>query len=266
VDLTLFKAEVRKAWSRPIFELAVVLAGLFSLNSVGTLFEIIPIVRFESTVNSIITDALVLNMKTQMLPLAIICAILVSLSFARDFEQGLMQTLLSLPMSRSSLFIVKFLAVVVPLTFLSWGLTVFFISLNFYHSATTLLVVIQQTAWALPLTFLALTFYGGLATMISLALKKTIPSALPTMLTVFFIWFITTLTPGSIGGLADYIVFTPFKAPLVTLGRVLGVRYPPGALENSLPAWGFLALTVFYALMFLVPTYLYFIRRFEVRE
>ena len=266
MDLTLLKAEIRKVWSRPIFELAVGLVFLISLNSVPTLVEIMPLAEFQSTFNSMIVDALSDNMGSQMLPLVLLCGILVSLSFARDYEQGLMQTLMSLPISRASIFIVKFVAVVVPLTVLSWGVTVLVILLNFHSNVTATLMTIQLTAWALPITLLAVTFYAGLAAMISLAVRRTIPSALTTMLTGFFVWFITTLQTDTIGDLANYLVFTPYKAPIVALGRVLGIIYPETGLENALPAWGFLALIVFYALMFLVPTYLYFTQRFEVRE
>ena len=264
MDLTLLNAEIRKIWSRPIFELALGLVFLISLNNISTLFEITVLTQLQSTLSTLVAEALVKVISFQMLPLVLFCGILMSLSFAQDYEQGVMQTLLSLPVSRSSLFIVKFVTIVIPLTILSWGATVFVVLLNFYSTNT--LVVLQLAVWALPITFLAVTFYAGLAALISLTVKRTIHSVLITVLTGFFVWFITQLDIGMIGALADYLIFSPFKAPIVTLGRVLGVKYPETGLENALPAWGFLVLILFYALMFLVPTYLYFTRKFEVKE
>lgn len=266
LDLTLLKAEVRKVWSRPTLELAVGLVFMIALSSISTVVEIMMLAQFPSKFNSLVIEAISTSVVTQMLPLVLLSGILVSLSFARDYEQGLMQTLLSLPVSRASIFAVKFVAVVVPLTLLSWGITVFVLLLNFCSTVANNLLVLQLSSWALLVTFLAVMFYAGLAAMIALALKKTIPSVLTTVITGFIVWFISTLRSEIIGALADYLVFTPFKAPTVALGRVLGIKYPETGAENALPAWGFLALIVFYALMFLVPTYLYFTRKFEVKE
>jgi ABC-2 type transport system permease protein len=266
-NLALFKTEIRKAWSFPILELAVGFVTLVSITTVKPLLDVAVQSSFQSSFNSWVAEALSSNIGSQMLPLAILCGILVSLSFARDYEQGLMQTLLSSPVSRSAIFTIKFLAVVVPLTLVSWVVTLLILVLNFYSSATAVLTVIQFASLALPITLLALMFFGGLATLIALAVKRTIPAALTSMLLGFAVWFITTLKPEAIGNIANYLALTPYKAPLVALGRMLGLTYSPrDALENVLPAWNFLGLAVFYALMFVIPMYLYFTRRFEVRE
>jgi len=186
-----------------------------------------------------------------------------SLSFARDYEQGLMQSMLSLPISRTSLFTMKFLAVILPLTFLSWGFVIFFSILNYYSN---LFLVIQFVIFALPIALLALMFYGGLATIVSLVIKRTIPSALTAMLTGFFFWFITTLDTQAIGNTAEYLALTPYKTPLVLLDRTMGVIFPPGSLEISLPIWVFVTLTLIYASIFVLLSFVYFVRRFEVRE
>jgi ABC-type transport system involved in multi-copper enzyme maturation permease subunit len=265
-DLTLLKAEIRKVWSRPTLGLAVGLVVLIAFSRIQTLVEIMMLTNFQSKFNSLIIESVYSIVDSQMLPLVLLSGILVSLSFARDYEQGLMQTLFSLPVSRASIFAVKFVAVVVPLTLLSWGITLFILLLNFGSTVANNLLVIQLASWALPVTFLAVMFYAGLAAMIALALKKTIPSVLTTVIIGFIVSFISSLRSEMIGALADYLVFTPYKAPIVTLGRLLGIKYPETGLENALPAWGFLALIVVYALMFLVPTYLYFTKRFEVKE
>jgi ABC-type transport system involved in multi-copper enzyme maturation permease subunit len=265
LNLTLLKAEMRKVWGSPIFELMLGLVFLISLNSVSTLFEIAVQSGLQSKFNTLVAESFVNIMSFQMLPLVLFCGLIVSLSFARDYEQGQMQTLLSLPVSRASLFAVKFAAVVIPLTLVSWGVTAFVVLLNFSTTANNLLVI-QSAAWALPITFLAVMFYAGLAVVISLALKRTIPSVLTTLITGFFVSFVTTLRVEVIGDIANYLVFTPYKAPTVALGRVLGMKYPEAGYENALPAWGFLVLIVFYALVFLVPAYLYFTRKFEVKE
>jgi ABC-type transport system involved in multi-copper enzyme maturation permease subunit len=267
MDLALLKAEMRKVWGRPIFELAVALVFFISLNSVQTLFEITTVSGFESQFNRILPQSIIAITGAQMLPMVLLCGILVSLSFARDYEQGQIQTLLSLPISRTSLFTIKFVAVVLPLTLLSWGLTLFVLLLNYCSNATSNLVVIQSASWALPVTFFAVMFYAGLAAMIALALKRTIASTLTTVLAGFFVWFITTLTPEMLGSIADYLVFTPYKAPIMTLERVFGISlmHEPG-LETTVPPWGFFLLLIFYAVVFLVPTYIYFTKKFEVKE
>jgi ABC-type transport system involved in multi-copper enzyme maturation permease subunit len=269
-SLELFKAEVKKAWGFPILELAVGFVALVSIPTIQPLLEAALPVAFQNRFSSLVAQALLGNINSQMLPLTILCGILISLSFARDYEQGLMQTLLSSPVPRSAVFIIKFLAVVIPLTLVSWAVTLLLLVLNFYADAAAVATVIQITAWALPVTLLALMFYGGLATLTALAIKRTIPAALTSMLLGFFFWFITTLKTESIGDLANYLALTPYKAPIVTLSRIFDVPImppaPPEALENILPAWNFLALTVFYALVLVIPMYLYFTRRFEIRE
>ncbi|HDQ06938.1 MAG TPA: hypothetical protein ENN36_09520 [Candidatus Bathyarchaeota archaeon] len=266
MDLALLKADISKVWGRPTFELAVGLVFFISITSVQILFEITTVSGFQSDFNYLVTESLVRITSTQMLPLVILSGILVSLSFARDYEQGLMQTLLSLPVSRTSIFAIKFVAVVLPLTLLSWGITLFIMVMNYFTAASGLLVL-QVSFWALPVTFFAVMFYAGLASLIALALKKTITSTLATVLAGFFVWFITTLTPEVLGPIADYLVFTPYAAPLWAMKRLFGTRplSEPG-LEMNLPPWGFFILIIFYAFVFLVPTYIYFTKKFEVKE
>lgn len=266
-NFALFKAELRKVWGFPILELAVGLMALISISNVSSLHKIVLQPILHSEFNSMIVDAAYTTSDSLLLPLGLLCSILMALSFARDYEQGLMQTLLSSPVSRSSLFIIKFLAVIVPLVFLSWGFTTLIMVLNFYLDTAALFTILGVTAWILPFMLLALMFYGGLATLIALAIRRTIPSALTVMIVSFFLWFVTTLKESAIGDLANYLSLTPFKAPLVSLGRILGAQFRPiNTLENTLPGWNFIVLAIVYALIFVIPTYLYFRRRFEVRE
>lgn len=264
-SLALFKAEAKKIWSRPILELAVILIALISVSSIPTLIQIEAQSKSQLAFQSMVVNGISAIMTSQMQPLIILCSILMSLSFARDYEQGLMQSMLSLPISRTSLFTMKFLAVILPLTFLSWGFIIFFSILNYYSN---LFLVIQFAIFALPIAFLSLMFYGGLATLVSLVIKRTIPSALTAMLAGFFFWFITTLDTQTIGNIAESLALTPYKAPLVLLDRTIGVRfkYLPGTLENSLPVWIFVTLTFIYASIFVLLSFVYFVRRFEVRE
>ncbi|WNZ29196.1 MAG: ABC transporter permease [Candidatus Bathyarchaeota archaeon] len=262
-SLAFFKAEVKKVWSRPILELAVVLLAVISFSGIQTLVWVGAQSQSQLGFQELIVNGVSAIMSRQMQPLIILCSILMSLSFARDYEQGLLQSMLSLPISRSSLFATKFLAVILPLTFLSWGFILFFSMLNYYSNPV---LVIQFSIVALPIAFLSLLFYGGLATLISLMLKRTIPSALTAMLAGFFFWFITTLDTQTIGNTAGFLFLTPYKAPLVLLDRTIGVRYPPGSFESSLPIWIFATLTVIYALILVFPSFVYFVRRFEVRE
>ncbi len=266
MNTLLLKAELQKIWNRPIFELAMAFVFLMSVGNASTLYEITSQARLQSTFMSVVTDSLVQSMSFQMLPLVLFSGLLVSLSFAQDYEQGVIQNLFSLPVSRASIFIVKFVAIVIPLTLISWGSTVFMMLLNFQSTTANTLLVLQLTAWALPITLLAITLYAALGALISLIVKRTIRATFITILAGLFLWFITQLQEYTIGNLAEYLSFTPFKAPIVTLGRLIGVTYPKDALENALPGWGFLLLILFYALVFLVPAYLYFTKKFEVKE
>ena len=261
--LVLFGAEMKKVWNRPILELTIVLLGLISVSSIQTLTQIS--VSTEATVafQSLVVNGVSGIITQQMLPLIILCSILMSLSFARDYEQGLMQTLLSSPVSRASFFIAKFIAVILPLACLAWGFVVFFIALNYYSN---IFLVLQFTAMAFPFILLSLFFFGSIAALVSLAIKRTIPSALTCMLIGLFFWFITTLTYDTIGTIANYLVLTPYKAPLITLDRLIGINYSAETVAGSLPAWNFAFLTLLYACIILFPTYLYFTRRFEIRE
>ncbi|MCW4004285.1 MAG: ABC transporter permease [Candidatus Bathyarchaeota archaeon] len=265
-DIELFRAEIRKVWGFPILELAVGLIALISISSVQTVQQIVIQPDFQATFVSDIAESLSSVLNQQILFLGLLCGILISLSFARDYEQGLIQTLLSSPVSRFSIFIVKFFAVVLPLALLAWGINSLVIFLNYYSDATATLTILGLMGEALPFMLLMFMFCGGLATLVALTIRKTIPSALAIMAITFFAWFITQLKAEAIGSLAEYLVLTPFKAPLISLGRILGTQYLPMTLEATLPAWNFIVLAIVYALMFLIPMYLYFTRRFEVRE
>ena len=265
-NLALLKTEVRRIWGFPILELAVGFLALISVTTIPTLQEIVIQSQAQATFNTMVADAVYNVMNAQLLPIGLFCGILVALSFARDTEQGLMQTLLSSPLSRSTVFIVKFVAVVVPLTFLSWGITTLMICLNFSISGATVPLMLQAALASLLTTFLAVMFYGGLATLISLTVRRPIPAALAAMIIGFLMYFVTTLKVEAIGSLANYLAITPFKAPLVGLGKMLGLTYMENTLENALPATVFLAIAVVYGLALLVPMYLYFTRRFELRE
>ena len=266
LNILLLKAELQKIWHLPIFELALALVFFVAVANGSTLFEITVQTRLQSAISTLVSESLVRSMSFQMLPLVLFSGLLVSLSFAQDYEQGLIQTLFSLPVSRASVFVAKFVAIVIPLTLLSWGATGFVMLLNFQSTLANNILVLQLTAWALPITFLAITFYAGLGAIISLIVKRATRAAFISIFMGLFFWFITLLEERSIGYLAQYMVFTPYKAPIVALGHVLGLTYAEGAIENTLSAWGFLVLILFYALVFLVPTCLYFTRKFEVKE
>ncbi len=266
LNTMLLKAELQKVWNRPIFELALALVFLMAVGNSTTLYDITIQPDMQSALTGLVAESLIRNIKSQMMPLVLFSGLLVSLSFAQDYEQGLIQTLFSLPVSRATIFVVKFVAIAVPLTLLSWGATLIVMFLNFQSTVVLGTVMFQLTAYVLPITLLAIMFYAGLGAIVSLIVKRTTKAAFISILMGLFFWFISQLEEWSIGSLAQYMVFTPFKAPIVTLGRVIGVKYAEGAAENALPAWGFLGLIIFYVLVFLVPTYLYFTKKFEVEE
>jgi len=270
--LALLKTELRRVWGFPILELAAGFLALIAVTTIYTLQEITIPSAAQATFNGIVVNAVYDTMSTQLLPIGLFCGILVALSFAKDYEQGLMQTLLSSPLSRSTVFIVKFVAVTVPLTLLTWGITVFMIALNYSLGGATVSLLLQVAAASLLTTFLSVFIFGGLATLIALTVKRTIPTALVTMTLGFLMYFVTTLRAETIGSLANYIAVTPFKASLLGLSKLLGadsarvVGLAENTLESSVPAIGFLAIALVYVLALLVPMYLYFTRRFEVRE
>jgi ABC-type transport system involved in multi-copper enzyme maturation permease subunit len=270
--LALLKTELRRVWGFPILELAAGFLALIAVTTIYTLQEITIPSAAQATFNGIVVNAVYDTMSTQLLPIGLFCGILVALSFAKDYEQGLMQTLLSSPLSRSTVFIVKFVAVTVPLTLLTWGITMFMIALNYSLGGATVSLLLQVGAASLLTTFLSVFIFGGLATLIALTVKRTIPTALVTMTLGFLMYFVTTLRAETIGSLANYIAVTPFKASLLGLSKLLGadsarvVGLAENTLESSVPAIGFLAIALVYVLALLVPMYLYFTRRFEVRE
>jgi ABC-type transport system involved in multi-copper enzyme maturation permease subunit len=269
--LALLKTEVRRVWGFPVLELAVGFLAFIAVTTVYALHEIVLQSQAQATFNGLVVDAVYDAMSAQLLPIGLFCGILVALSFARDYEQGLMQTLLSSPLSRSTVFIVKFAAVTVPLTLLTWGITTFMVALNYSLGGATVSLLLQVAAASLLTTFLAVFFFGGLATLIALTIKRTIPTALATMMIGFLMYFVTSLRAETIGtALANYIAVTPFKASLLGLGKLLGadsarvVGLAENTLESSVPAVGFLAIVLVYGLALVTPMYLYFTRRFEI--
>jgi ABC-type transport system involved in multi-copper enzyme maturation permease subunit len=269
-NLALLKTEIRRVWGFPVLELAVGFLAFIAVTTVYTLHEIVNQSKAQAAFNGVVVDAVYGTMSAQLLPIGLFCGILVALSFAKDYEQGLMQALLSSPLSRSTVFIVKFVAVTVPLTLLTWGITMFMITLNYSLGGATVSLLLQVAAATLLTTFLVVFFFGGLATLIALTVKRTIPTALVTMMLGFLMFFVTTLRAETIGSLANYIAVTPFKASLLGLGKLLGadsarvVGLAENTLETSVSAIGFLAIVLVYVLALLVPMYLYYTRRFEV--
>ncbi len=272
VKLALLKTELRRVWGFPVLELAVGFLAFIAVTTIYTLQEITIPSAAQATFNGLVVNAVYDTMSAQLLPIGLFCGILVALSFAKDYEQGLMQTLLSSPLSRSTVFIAKFFAVTVPLTLLTWGVTMFMVAINYSLGGATVTLLLQAATAILLTTFLSVFFFGGLATLIALTVKRTIPTALVTMMLGFLMYFVTTLRTETIGSLANYIAVTPFKASLLGLGKLLGadsarvVGLAENTLETSVPAIGFLAIALVYVLALLVPMYLYFTRRFEVRE
>jgi len=117
---SLLKAETERVWSRPVLELTSILVFLSSLSAVAPLVSVIPPDRLQAEMFSKIVDSITLYADSLTLFLGLICAVLATLSFAKDYEQGLLQTLLSLPLSRSLVFVSKLIAVTVPITLIAW--------------------------------------------------------------------------------------------------------------------------------------------------
>jgi len=279
MGLALLKAELEKVWSRPILEITVALMAVMTIFSVRPLTEIVSHSEFSTAFQSALTGSVSATVASLMLPWVIMCGVLMSLSFARDYEQGMMQSLLSVPVSRKLLFTVKFVAVILPLTLLSWFFTTFFVGITFYSSPW---LVLQLSFFALPVSLLSLMFCGGISVLIALTIKRTIPAVLTALLANLFFWFPTTIrTQHALmegAGYANYLCLTPYKGALVFLDKLLGIApmgidiVPVGgssladALEYSLPAGSFAVLLVFYAFIFAIPMFVYFYRRFEICE
>lgn len=271
--LALLKAEMGKVWGRPILEITVALMAVMAIVSVRPLTEIVLHSEFPAAFQSAITGSVSSTVASLMLPWVIMCAVLMSLSFARDYEQGIMQSLLSVPVSRKLFFTIKFVAVILPLTLLSWGFTTFFVGMTFYSSPW---LVLQLSFFALPVSLLSLMFCGSISVLIALTIKRTIPSVLTALLANFFFWFPTTISTNSPvwegSSYANYLCLTPYKGALALLDKMLGIVpkivTPPIAesLEYNLSAGSFAALLLFYACLLVIPMFVYFSRRFEICE
>jgi len=266
--LALLKAEMGKVWRSPILEITIALMAIMSVTAVTSLNELVVHSEFSAAFQSMIAGSVSATMILLLLPLVVMCAVLMSLSFARDYEQGLMQSVLSLPVSRRLFFITKFFAIVLPLVLISWVLTMFFVGASFYPD---MLLVVKFSCYILPVSFLSLMFCGGLSVLIALVIKRTIPSVLTAMLANIFFWFLTTIYTKKSLFYANYLCLTPYKGNLVFLDKILGIDPRVGldvvnAFEFSLPANIFGVLTIFYACILVIPMIVYFCRRFEVCE
>ena len=121
--LALLKAELGKVWARPILEITVALMAVMATYLVQPITQVVGHTAFTVTLESVVIKNVSTVVSSLMLPLVVMCAVLMSLSFARDYESGLMQSILSAPVSRKMLFTVKFFAVVLPLALLTWIFT-----------------------------------------------------------------------------------------------------------------------------------------------
>jgi ABC-type transport system involved in multi-copper enzyme maturation permease subunit len=273
VGLALLKAELGKVWGRPILEITIALMAVMTVASIKQLTMISSQSNFSVAFQSAVAENVSATVTSLLLPLVIMCAVLMSLSFARDYEQGMIQSLLSVPISRKLLFTVKFVAIVLPLMLLSWFFATFFVGITFYSNPW---LVLQYSFFALPVTFLAMMFCGGIGVLVSLIIKRAIPSVLTALLVNIFFWFPTTIsieTELLMGNsYAGYLCLTPYRGALVFLDKLLGVApktlmpQVTDALEFSLSGGSFGVLAVFYACIVVIPVLVYFCRRFEIRE
>jgi hypothetical protein len=271
--LSLLRAELGKVWGKPILEITVALMVVLTLISVQPITDIFSHSEFSSVFQDALTRSVSTTVASLMLPWVIMCGVLMALSFARDYESGLMQSILSVPVSRRLFFVVKFFAIVLPLVLLSWVFTTFFVGLTFYTSPW---LVLQCCFFALPVSFLSLMFCGGLGVLVALVVKRTIPAVLTSLLANFFVWYPATI-PTEMAlrdgvGYANYLCLTPQKGALVFLDRLLGI-VPRGltpqiadALEYTLPTYSFAVLLFFFACILVIPMFVYFCRRFEICE
>jgi len=270
--LALLKAEMGKVWARPILEITVALMAVMATFLVQPITKIVSHSDFSVTLQSVVTGNVSSVVSSLMLPLVVMCAVLMSLSFARDYESGLMQSILSEPVSRKMLFTVKFFAVVLPLALLTWIFTTFFVGLTFYSSPW---LVLQFSLFALPVAFLFLMLCGSISVLIALVVKRTIPAVLTAFLVNFSIWFPTTIITGNAliegASYANYLCLTPYKGALVFLDKLLGIEPKiisdyAYALELSLNASDFGTLMIVYVCILVIPLFIYFSRRFEICE
>jgi len=272
VGLALLKAEMSKVWGKPILEISVALLAIMATFMVQPLTRIVSHSEFSAVFQSALTGSVSSVMSSLMLPLVVMCGVLMALSFARDYESGLTQSILSVPVSRKMFFTIKFFAVVLPLALLSWLLTTFFVGLTFYSSPW---LVLQLSFYVLPVAFLSLMFCGGIGALFALTVKRTIPAVLTSLLANFFFWFPTTINTESAlmegATYANYLCLTPYKGALVFLDKLLGI-VPMGAasmgdaLEITLSTGSFAIIAVFYACILVIPVFVYFCRRFEICE
>jgi ABC-type transport system involved in multi-copper enzyme maturation permease subunit len=271
VGLALLKAEMGKVWSSPILEITIALMAVMSVTAVTSLNDLVIHSEFPEIFQSMVAGSVSATVGLLILPLVVMCAVLMSLSFARDYEQGLIQSTLSLPVSRKLFFVVKFFAVVLPLVLVSWFLTVFFVGASFYPD---MFLVFKFSFYVLPVVFLSLMFCGGLGVLIALVIKRTIPSVLTALLANIFFWFPTTISTEYAlregASYANYLCLIPYKTGLVFLDKLLGI-VPRGitpeiknALEYTLSGSSFAVLLIFYACILVIPMFVYFYRRFEV--
>ena len=245
--------------------------ALMSVSSIAPFTQIVQKTISAQVFQSMIAQSVSATVSSLMLPLIIMCAILTSLSFARDYEQGMMQSTLSLPVSRKLYFITKFAAVILPLTLLAWFFTTFFVIITFYSNA---LLALQLSFFALPVSFLFLMFCGSLGVLIALTIKRTIPTVLATMLTNFFLWFTASVNTSyalSVGGdFANYLALNPYKTSLIFLNKLLNFKEmtasQTGTFESTLPVEFYGILAIVYAFILTIPIFIYFYRRFEICE
>lgn len=252
--MELLKAEFGKSWRRPILELAVVLVAVIAVGAAENKVFIRKLDNpnvdlFEEMANTAVVSFSWLELLT-----GVICSILTALSFARDYDQGLIQTLPSLHISRERLFLTKLIAIVVPLTVISWGYTAFSLGLNYYFAPAGLLKIILLELF---MSYVTLVLYFGIASTVFLTIRRRVPSAIASSIIVIVLFILS---------FKEYVWYSPYQAPMTFLAKIFNITYLNVPLDPNQPAWIFMSLMISYAIASTLVPYMFFTRYLEVRE
>ena len=265
-NVEVMKAEFKNIWSSWLLEISIFIPLFSCLIYNPHLFGIFPYEDVGIAIQEMITARTISVFHSALTFMIVICSAVSAISFARDYEKGLLQTLFSLPLSRTEIFLSKMLSIVlVSSIIVSISLTITLI-LDFYFAVSYLL---KPILIGFLMAFAPLFFYFSLSAFIALIIRKTVAS---TVISIVLSYMLQALPPA----LSDINYYMPDKIPIFMLCKLLGYRSTPSfhsgyglpstLLANAPSIELLLILLVIYSIGMMTVTYTYFIKKMELAE
>lgn len=265
LNIEILKAEFRNIWSSLLLEISIITPLFISLIYNPHLFYIFPYKDVNIVIHEIVAIRTTSIFHSTLTFTIIICSVASAISFSKDYERGVLQTLLSLPLSRTEIFLSKILPIIVVSTIIvSISLSVTLI-LDFHF---TMLYILKPICIGFLLALTPLTFFSSLSTFIALLTKRTLASTVISII----LSYILQISPPVLSPINYYM---PDKIPVFILFKMMSIKesshgfysgygLPLTLLTNAPSIELLLILSLTYSICMMLVTYLYFVKGVEL--